>query len=145
MSALVVFLTYFSLNLLKLFPCAVAQSLEVSLRMFSSYMLNNILARVAAVVVRRAGKLMLHARVEEHQFVANRLEGEIFELAAAAVETHEATLLTEYTCELVHDTAVYTTVVVLCSLTSKSHIPLTYLVIAEEIVDSKSEAALKSS
>jgi ATP-binding cassette subfamily B protein len=69
-------------------------------------------AGVAAIVVWRTCKFVLYTRIQKNELVANWLEGEIFELAAAAIETHEATLLTEYTCKLVHDTAVYTTVVV---------------------------------
>ena len=144
-STLVVFLAYFSLNLLKLLPCAVAQSVKFSFRMLCSDVLYNILAAVATVVVRRAGKFVLNTRIEQYELIAYRTEWEVFKLTAVAVETHEATLFSEYTCKLVHDTTVNATIVVLCSLTCKRHIPLAHLIVTKQVVQSKCKAALKSS
>ena len=88
---------------------------------------------------------MLHYRVEQHETVAIGLEGEVFELARTAVETHQTACLTEDRGELVHDTTVYTAVVMLGSLTSENHIPLTDLIVAKDVVQTTGEAALHSS
>ena len=71
---LVVFLSYLSLDFLKLLPCAVAESLEMCLRMLCCDMLYDILAAVAAVVVRRTCKFVLNARVEQYELVSDRTE-----------------------------------------------------------------------
>ena len=105
--------------------------------------LHYVLAAVATVVVRRTCKLVLNNRVEQYQLVADRLEWEVFKLTAAAVEAHEATFLAKYTCKLVHDTAVDTAVVVLSGLAGKNHIPLRNLIVAKEVVECISIAALK--
>ena len=84
-------------------------------------------------------------RVNQTELVTLRLEWEVLELTAVAVETHQLALLAEYRSKLVHDTAVDTDVLVLCSLTCQNEIPLRNLVVAKEVVQSESEAALQSS
>ena len=83
---------------------------------------------------------MFYARVEQHQLIANGLEGEIFKFAAAAVETHQALFFAKHAGKLVHDATIYATVVMLGSLSGQRHIPLAHLVIAKQIVQSKGEA-----
>ena len=141
----VVLVAHFGLHLVELFPGAVAQGLEGEFRMLGGNVLHHVLAAVAAVVVGRSSQFMLHYRVNEHQLVAHGLEGEVLELAAAAVETHEASLFAENAGKLVHDTAVHAAVVVLSGLTGQYHIPLRHLVVAEEVVQSVSVAAFQGS
>ena len=107
--------------------------------------LHHVLAGVAAVVVRRAFQLVLHLRVEQDELVAFRLPGEVFKLTAAAVETHELAFLSEDRGKLIHDAAVHTDILVLGSLACQSEIPFRNLVVAEEIVECESEAALQGS
>ena len=87
---------------------------------------------------------MLNARVDENELVALWIPWEVLELARAAVETHEVTLLAMNRGELVHDAAIDTDVLVLCCLTHLSESHLVYLVVTEEVVDGESVAALKS-
>ena len=87
---------------------------------------------------------MLHLAVQQHQAIAIGLEGEVLELAAAAVEAHQTASLAEDRGELVHDTAVDAAVVVLGSLSGEHHIPLRDLVLAEDVVQTAGEAALHS-
>ena len=96
LSALVVLFAYLGTNLIQLLPCAVAQGLELAFGVLSLNVLHHVLARVAAVIVGRASKLVLHHAIEQHEAVAIGFEGEILELTAAAVQTHQATSLTEY-------------------------------------------------
>ena len=74
--------------------------------------LGDALARRAAVVVGRPHQLVLHARVEQDEFVAFRIEREIGIFQRAAVQTDQVTLLAEHRSELVHDAAVHAAVVV---------------------------------
>ena len=142
--ALVVFLANFSTHFVKLFPCAVAQGFELALGMLGLNVLHYVLAGVAAVVVGRTCQLVLDNAVEQYEAIAVGLEGEVFELAATAVEAHEATSLAEDGGELVHDAAVDTAVVVLSGLSGKSHIPLVDLVVAKDVVQTAGEATLHS-
>ena len=93
LSTAVVLGSYLFLHFLKLLPCAVTQSLELALWVLGLDVLHHILAGVAAIVVGRACQLVLHNAVEQHEAIAIGLEGEVLELAAAAVEAHEAACL----------------------------------------------------
>ena len=55
---------------------------------------------------------MLHARIEQDEFVAFRIEREIGIFQRAAVQTDQVALLAEHRSELVHDAAVHAAVVV---------------------------------
>ncbi len=88
---------------------------------------------------------MLYLRVEQDELVAFRLPGEVFKLTAAAVETHELAFLSEDRGKLIHDATVHTDILVLGGLAGKYEIPLGDLVVAEEIVECESEAALQGS
>ena len=95
-SAAVILFAYLCANLFQLLPCAIAESLELSLWVLGSDVLNHVLARVAAVVVWRASQLVLNLRVNQAELVTLRLEWEVLELTAVAVETHQLALLAEY-------------------------------------------------
>ena len=108
-------------------------------------MLNNIFARVATVVVWRTCQLVLYLRVYQAEFIALRLEWEVFKFAAVAIEAHQLTFLAENRSKLVHDTTVYTYILVLSSLACENEIPFRNLVVTKEVVQSKSKTAFKSS
>ena len=55
---------------------------------------------------------MLHARIQQHQLIALRIEREVGILQRTAVQTDQVALLSENRGELVHDAAVYAAVVV---------------------------------
>ena len=75
------------------------------------------LARSPAVVVGRTHQLVLHARIEQDEFVTLGVEREIGILQRTAVQTDQVALLAEHRGELVHDAAVHAAVVVLGRLT----------------------------
>ena len=106
--------------------------------------LDNVLARVATVVVGRARKLVLHHAVEQYQTIAVGLEGEVFKLAGTAVEAHQTTCLAEDAGKLIHDTAVDAAVVVLRGLTCQHHVPHADFVVAEKVVETTGETTLHS-
>ena len=85
---------------------------------------------------------MLDARVDEHESVTFGLEGEILELTAPAVETHQLACLSEDGSELVHDAAVAAYVLMLGSLSGKHHIPFGDCTV-EQVVQTESEATLE--
>ena len=68
------------------------------------------------------------------------VEGEVFKLHGAAVETHEVAFLAHYRCKLVHDAAVHAAVIMLGRLTDACKFEFIYLVVVEEFVDSECEA-----
>ena len=72
-SAAVILFAYLSANLFQLLPCAIAESLELSLWVLGSDVLNHVLARVAAVVVWRTSQLVLNLRVNQAELVTLRL------------------------------------------------------------------------
>ena len=81
----VIILTNISLHFLQLFPCTVTQRLEAGFRMLGGNLLNDILARIATVIIGRAGQFMLNGRVKKDQTIAVGLEGEILEFAVTTV------------------------------------------------------------
>ena len=105
----------------------------------------HVFATLAAFVVGRRGEVVLHLRVEEHEFVALGVEGEVLVLQRAAVEAHEAALLAEDRGKLVHDAAVATDVVVLGGLAYLGERELVYFVFAEEVVECEGESAFEGS
>ena len=80
---------------------------------------------------------MFYARIHEHELISglDRIEREIFVFQCLAVKSDETSLLSEYRSELVHNAAVYTAIVMFCSLTDLRQIKLIYHVV-EQIVDS---------
>ena len=124
MSTCVVFFANLRLYSLKLIQISIAKSFKLLVREVGCKSLNNILTRVATIVVWRTLQFVLNLRVEQYELVSLRIEWEVFEFAATAVKAHKFPLLTKYTCELIHDTTVDTDVVVLCSLTCECHVPL---------------------
>ena len=112
--------------------------------MLGSNVLDDILARIATIVVGRTSQLVLDNRVEEYEAIAVGLEGEVFELTTATIEAHQTARLAKDAGKLVHDATVDTTVVVLGSLSGQYHIPLADLIVAKEVVESEGEAALHS-
>ena len=88
---------------------------------------------------------MLYAGVEQNELVAVlcRIEREILEFHRTAVEPHQMTLLSEYRCELVHNSAVHSAVVVLCALADSGKFEFVYSV-AEEFVECECECTFKS-
>ena len=87
---------------------------------------------------------MLHARIDEHEFVALRVKREVLKLTATAVQTHQFACLTEDGGELIHDTAVAAYILMLGSLPRKNHVPLTNRA-AELLIQAKSKTALQRS
>ena len=73
----------------------------------------NALAGSAAVVVRRAYQFVLHARIQQNQLIALRVEREVGVFQRTAVQTDQVAFLAEHRGELVHDAAVHAAVVVL--------------------------------
>ena len=88
---------------------------------------------------------MLYTAVDQDEAVLLWIPGEVLELTAAAVETHEVTLLAEYGSKLVHNAAVHANIVVLGSLACLGKLHLLNLVVTELVVDSECEAALEGS
>ena len=84
---------------------------------------------------------MLDTAVDEQETIALRIEGVLFVLEALTVEAKELASLTKDRSELIHDTALYTAVVVLGSLTDLRHVPLREAE-GEEIIESEGEGAL---
>ena len=87
---------------------------------------------------------MLHAGVNENELVSGslRVEWEVLVLQCLAVQADEASLLSEHGCELVHDAAVHTAVVMLGGLSDLGKFELVGHIV-EEIVQSICECALK--
>ena len=100
-------------------------------------------AAATAVIVGRTHEFVLHLRVNEHEFVAFRIEGEVFELTAAAVETHERTLLAMNGGELIHNTAVAAHILVFRALTHASEFHFLDFVSAPNVVECESKARFK--
>ena len=140
MGTSVVFLADFGTDFLELFPSAVAQRLEFSFGMLRSDVFHHIFTRVATVVVGRTDEFVLHARVEQNEFVAFGVEGEILELATAAVEAHQFACLSEDTGELVHNTTFHADIVVLSGLSGQNDVPFRHFVVAEKVVQTAGEA-----
>ena len=95
--------------------------------------LRHTLARGAAVVVGRTHQLVLHARIDEHQPVALRIEREVGVLQRAAVQPDQVALLAEHRGELVHDAAVHAAVVVLGGLADLRQLELVDAAAAEVV------------
>ena len=74
------------------------------------------LARSPAVVVGRTHQLVLHARIEQDEFVTLGVEREIGILQRTAVQTDQVALLAENRSELIHDAAVHAAIVMLGGL-----------------------------
>ena len=106
-------------------------------------MLHHVFATLAAVVIGGAYQFVLHLGVHQEELVALWIEREVLELAATAVQAHQFSFLSEDTGKLIHDTAVYAHVLVLCRLSGKCHVPLGDLVVAEEVVQRVGEATLQ--
>ena len=102
-------------------------------------------AAATAVVVRRTHEFVLHLRVNEHEFVAFGIEGEVFELTAAAVEAHEGALLTVNGGKLVHDAAVAAHILVFRALTHACKFHFLDFVFAPKVVESESKARFECS
>ena len=85
---------------------------------------------------------MLYAGIHEHELVALGIEGEILVLKSFAVEADEAAFLSEDRGELIHDTALYSAVVVLRALADLGEFELVDTV-AEEFVQRECEGAFE--
>ena len=83
---------------------------------------------------------MLHHGVNKHEPVAVDAEGEIFVLKRTAIETYEAVLLSEHGCELVHNAAIHSAIVVLGGLTDLGKLEFLNGVAVEKVVQGVCEA-----
>ena len=86
---------------------------------------------------------MLYFAVEQHYLVALGIEGEIFMLERAAIETHQAVFLAEHAGELIHDAAIHAAVVVLGALADLCQLELVDFVFIEQVVEGKGKARLQ--
>ncbi len=101
-----------------------------------------LLAGFAALVVGAGSKFVLYAGVNENQFVALGMEGEVLVFSGFAIEADKGAFLAENGSELVHDAALYTAVIVLCALAYLCKFKLLYLVVPD-IVKGICEGAFK--
>ena len=100
-------------------------------------------ARLATFVVGRVDEFVFNDRVDEDEFVALGVEGEVFKFHRAAVEAHEVAFFAEDGSELVHNAAVYAAVVVFGRLANAGELEFVDGVAIEEVVESESEAAFE--
>ena len=85
---------------------------------------------------------MLYAGVYEYEFIALWVEREVFVFQSLAIETDKAALLSEDGSELVHDTAVYSDIVMFGSLADLGKLEFVDSV-REEVVDGESDSAFE--
>ena len=106
--------------------------------------LRHTLARETAIVVGRAGELVLHTRIEQHQLVALGVEGIVFELHRATIKAHQTTGLAKDRGKLIHDATLHTAVVVLGRLTDAGQLEAVDAT-PKEVVQGKGEGRLQRS
>ena len=139
MRSLVVFLGNPVLDGIQLLHCRSAQELLAE-------SLGHPLAGSAAVIVRRAYKLVLYTGIQKHQTVSvlARVKREIFIFQRTAVQTDKVAFLSENGSELVHYAAVDSAIVVLGSLPDLRKFELVDTEI-EKIIEGECERAFKGS
>ena len=72
---------------------------------------SGVFARLPAFVVSRRSQFVFNDRIQQNQFITDRMEREIFIFERTAIQADQTTFFSEYGGELVHNTAVYTTIV----------------------------------
>ena len=83
---------------------------------------------------------MFYAGINEDHLVALRIERKILVLKSLAIQADKTALLSENGSELVHDTTLDATIVVLRALAYLSKLELVNLVV-KELIDGKSKGA----
>ena len=114
------------------------------MRVFLLYGGNHILARFASVVISGRCQLMLYDRIEQYESVTFGLEREILIFQRTAIQSYQMTGFTEHRSKLVHNTAIYTTIVMLGSLSDFSQFEFVDATV-EHIVQSESISTLQCS
>ena len=105
---------------------------------------NDIFTALTAFVVGRRSQLMFHYRVNQNQTVAIRFKREILIFQRTAVQTDQMAFLAEYRSKLIHNATVYTTIVMLCSLSHLSQFKFINLIVTEQIVQGISISRFQS-
>ena len=131
-----IFFAHLTTNLIELFVTCIAQAFHFRVKFVDSF--SHAFATATTIVVRRTHEFVFHLRIHQHEFVTLWIEGEVFELTATAVQTHQRTSLTVYRSKLVHNTAVATHILVFCALTHASEFHLLYFVATPNVVERKS-------